>query len=107
MASKVQTWDFAVRTDKTTSTGERRSQDSSVTLTATDGYYFDESSFTVTYNSQIGSENWVRITDTKRARSGILTGVTITAHARSKGGVDHYGERGSTTGRATITEVKL
>lgn len=103
----TQTWEFAVKTDPTTNTGERRSRDEFLNLTAPEGYAYIRDSFKVVYHSQIGSEHEVTIDSETRTKFGIVTGVRLKAHARSRGGVAHRGERGSVSGVASIDLEKL
>jgi hypothetical protein len=94
-------WHFNVRTDGTSASGERRGAESHVELNAPRGLVVYTDTFEVNYTGQIGSEHWCKITD-YRTVNGMVKGVTITAHARSQGGMGNIGERGHVEGTATV-----
>lgn len=99
--AEILRWDFNVLTDGTSGTGERRGAESHIELTAPRGLVIYKETFDVVYTSQIGSEAWCRITDDHTV-NGVIKGVTITAHARSQGGMGNIGTRGHVEGSATV-----
>lgn len=97
-------WNFRVTTDGTSHTGERKSRTEYVKWVAGQGNLLYEDTFSVEFQSTIGSEHNVGLQDHLRTPNGALKEVTVFAHARSKGGMNHIGERGSAVGIAKMTE---